>query len=242
MLFDLTGRRRGVIRVVYALLAVLLAGGLLVGVGTATGINPFGEGGGQSLEDQSEQRIERAQAVVSREPGNAAALADLVRARVDAANATTDQQTGRYSEAGRAQLRRADQQWGRYLELDPDALDGRVAQRMVIAYGQTGLDQPRKAADAQAIVVDAAVQRARASDQDPPFEPTYIYAQLLYQAGDDTRGDLAARRAASLAPSGQRSQVRQQLEQLKTQRDAAAAAGGGAGGGGAGGGVQVPSG
>lgn len=212
MLFDLTGRRRGVVRVVYSILAILLAGGLLVGVGTATGVNPFTDGGGSgSVEDQTAERIERAQAAVDRDPRDPAALAGLIRARVDSANATADPNTGSYTGPGRAELRRADRLWTRYLALDPDEPDQRVAQRMVVAYGETGLAQPAKAADAQEIVVTDALDRARAADLDPPFQPTAVLAQLLYQAGDERRGDLAARRAASLAPAAQRKPLREQL-------------------------------
>lgn len=241
MLFDLTGRRRGVVRVVYAVLAVLLAGGLLVGVGTATGVNPFteGGGGGGSLEDQAQGRIDRAQAAVDRDRRNPARLASLIRARVDAANATADPNTGAYSGAGRAELRRADQLWQRYLALDPDEPEERVAQRMVIAYSDVGLQQPKKAADAQEIVVTNALRRARESGQAAPFSPSLVLVQLLYQAGEGQRAALAGRSAVALAPKQQRTAIRAQIDSLKTQ---SAAAAGAVAGGAASGGAAAPAG
>jgi tetratricopeptide (TPR) repeat protein len=215
MLFDLRapGRRRA-IKVIYALLAVLMGLGLILfGIGgEVTGglFDGLGIGGGNSTSNsQFEERVEDAEKRIQANPRNAAAWAELARARYQVVTSSEnyDQNTGQFTEEGKQELRGVAEAWERYLELDPKKIDPNVAALMAIVYSEAGLDNPKKAAQAQSVVA-----------ADRPSSSTYFtLATYYYLANQQREGDLAADRAIELAPKTQRKQVREQIDQLKQQ-------------------------
>jgi hypothetical protein len=234
MLFDLRGRRRRLIQTIYLGLAILLGGGLVlfgiggeVSGGLVDAVRGNGGGGDSRIEQQEEQAVERTRA----NPRDAAAWAALARARYQVAGQgeNYDQNTGTFTEDGRARLRSADQAWQRYLELEPEEPDDRVASLMVQAYGPAGLNDAENAVTAQEIVAEAR-----------PSSGAYAtLAIFAYQANQTRKGDLARREAIDRAPEDQRDTVREQLDQAKAGGGAPPGAEG-AGGGAAGGGEPVP--
>jgi hypothetical protein len=214
VLFDLRGRgRRRTVQIIYLSLALLMGGGLvLFGIGgdVQGGLfDAFQEESTQgSGTEELEQRVRAAEVAAQRNPRDPQALAQLARLRYQLAVAGEgfDQQAGRFTAQGRERLRGAARAWERYVALDPERPDDRVAALMVQAYGPAALNQPREAVRAMEIVVD---QR----------EPTSnLYAQLAilaYQADQTRKGDLAGDRAVELADRDERRDLRQTLEQAK---------------------------
>src|SRR3954464_238166 len=119
MLFDVRGRRKRLIQVVYVGLAVLF-GASLVFFGTGSGVNGglfdafTGGGGGSSsvFTDQYNKARERARI----SPQSPAAQAAVVRASYNLAASTegSDQSTGALSDKGQAAITAAAAAWERY--------------------------------------------------------------------------------------------------------------------------------
>jgi hypothetical protein len=215
MLFDLRGSgRRRVIKVVYVTLAILMGGGLvLFGIGgggalqgglldAVTGSNSGGDDGTERFVTAEREATARARA----NPTDAALWAAAARARYNLANAgdNFDQATGRYTEAGAAQLRAAGRAWEEHVKL-AEQPDPRVASLMVQAYGGSG--DLAKATAAQEII---------AEDRDSAGAYATL-AQLAYQAGQARKGDLARDKAIEKTDPDMREALRGQLETVKTQ-------------------------
>jgi hypothetical protein len=223
MLFDLRGRgRRRTVQVIYLGLALLMGGGLVFfGIGGATSGGLFDAfRDSQSGTDTSkalERQIDRSAAAVRANPRDPVRLAQLTRLRYQSASIGDgfNQNTGQFTDKGKAKLRLAGRSWDRYLALEPKRPDDRLASLMVQALGPAGLNDLDRAVLAQEIVAE---QRKPTSSN--------LYAQLAalaYQAGQSRKGDLAADKAISLAGKDERTLLRQQLEQAKTQATQGAA-------------------
>ena len=219
MLFDLRGRgRRRTVQAIYLTLAILMGGGLvLFGIGGDVQgglVDAFSENRGTG-NNQIDDLVERAEERTTANPRDAAAWAALAQARYQAANTgdTIDQSTGAYTPEGRERLQGAVQAWQRHVQLAGDRPNADVAAVITNAY--EGLGQYGQAANAWSAVVGAR--------DDPGAREFARLAQLYYQAGDTRQGDLAADRAVDVAPRGQRSQLRQTLQQAKASATGAQA-------------------
>ena len=219
MLFDLRspGRRR-TIKVIYTLLAILMAVGLVgFGIGGATSGGLFdvsGGCGGDEVESGFAQDVERAEKRTQTQPSNPQAWAALARARYQDAAAGSDPNTGAFSAEGRRKLTGATRAWDRYLALKKDNRDPGLASLMVQAFVQ--LNRPRQAADAQRIVTEAK----------PSADAFFQLAVYSYAAGDKRTGDLASQRALDLTPKDLRPSLEDRLKAAK--EGAQGATGGGA--------------
>lgn len=210
MLFDLRGRgRRRTVQVIYASLALLMGGGLvLFGIGGATSGGLFdaiggGSGGSGDPNSAYKKRIERAETASRTRPSDPAPWAELARAHVQAAGTKTDA-NGTPTADGRQELVLATRSWERYSKLKPTGGDATLAPQMVRAY--TALGQFSKAVDVQELVL---------ADQGASTGQYSTYAQLAYAAGQTRKADLAAAKAVSLAPKDQREQVKAALAEVK---------------------------
>src|SRR3954464_15236741 len=204
MLFDLRGRgRRRTVKVIYLSLAILMGGGLvLFGVGGNTngGLLDAFKGGSQSTSSVLTKRLSSAEAAARAQPTNPQVLADLTRARYQAAD--FDQTTGAFTADGRKQLRSAAAAWQRYLAAAGSKPDDNLAGLMVQAFSPQGINQPVNAVKAMEIVVDAR----------PPTANLYVQlAFYAFNAGQIRKGQLASDKAIQLAPKDDKEQVKSQL-------------------------------
>ena len=212
MLFDLRGRgRQRSIRVIYGGLALLMGGGLvLFGIGSNSGTGGLldavtGSSGSSSTNEVFQERVESAEERVQRNRRDAKAWNDLARARytlgADQANINED---GTLSDGGVEELRQADRAWTEHVKLAGDAADPNTAVLMIRAYGALG--ENIKAVNAAELF---ATSRNDAG--------SYLqYATVAYQADQTRTGDLAGKRAVALATEQQRSAIRSQVEQAKS--------------------------
>ncbi len=215
MLFDLRGKRRRVVQVVYGLLAAsFLIGFVFFGVGTG-GVGSISDllGGGSSggsVTSQYDDAINAATARLEKDPRDTAALLKLAEnewftAKTGIQSDPTTGQPTSISDEAHTDLGKAADAWAKYLKYNEGKPDSTVASEMVQVYALLG--DASGAAQAQRIVA-----------RKTPSQNSYgTLALLLYQAGDIKGGDGAAKKAESLAPKSLRKQVSQQLDQTRQQ-------------------------
>jgi hypothetical protein len=121
MVFDVRGKRRGVVKVVYAILAVLMGLSLfLLGAGGSLS-SLFG--GGSSTGSATTQFVEQAEGIERRlvkNPGDSDLLGNLTRVRINAGNSAVveDSSTGvrEYTAESREEFEKASAAWTEYLK------------------------------------------------------------------------------------------------------------------------------
>jgi hypothetical protein len=212
MLFDLRGRRRRAVQATYLVLAVLIGGGLVFfGIGGASGgildAVTGNSSGGSNVNEQLQKRIDRQKERLQASPQNAAILAELVRLNYQAAVSQQPSGSSAFPEDSKDELRAAAAYWDRYVEAkdgDPDPTLARLAYSM---FGQTGLNDPKRALVAvRAIAADA-----------NDFQSYLLLVQTATAAGDKRTAQLAGQKAVDLAPKAQKKQVQDAIKQLQTQ-------------------------
>lgn len=237
MLFDIRGRRKRVIQVVYAALALLMALSLFTVVGPVSFGDLFGTGSSGTSSSVFDDQAEQIERKLAKDPRNEDLLVRDVKARYTAGNSQTqtDPATGTQTgitEEGLDDFRRAGDAWLRYMKLNPAEPNTNVAQLAATAllYSSTASDintRVKRAAEAQAIYAEAR-----------PSPNAYLtLAQYRFLSGDVKGGEEAGRKAKQEAPASQRSLVDQTIEQYRKQsrlirKQAAQAAKAQAGGGG----------
>ena len=164
MLFDIRGRRKNVVKVVYAILALLMGLSLFIlaggsGIGGLFNSSSDSDAAGQ-FEDQA-TTIERK---LKKDPEDPELLLSLTRARINAGNASAEisPETGAvaYTTDSRQQLALASESWSKYLKAadEPSASGAQLAASALFGLAQTARTGPeaeanvRAAAQAQQIV------------------------------------------------------------------------------------------
>lgn len=226
MLFDLQspGRRR-IIKVVYAMLAILLAVGLVgfgIGSDASGGISEI-FGGGGSADTGFEDEIDDAEAKVQTNPKDAKAQLELVTLNLQAGNAQldVDESTGQTVVTSEAEesFNKAADAWDAYLKLKPAKPDTGAALQMagtffLLAQNSTSAadarSQVQAAADAQQVAVDADASRGNLGN----------LALYLYFAGRFEQADQVAAQSIAKEPKDQRAQLQKQFDGIKAQAEA----------------------
>lgn len=259
MLFDLQGKRKRAVQVIYLGLALLMGIGL-VGLGIGGDANggifdALGIGGDSgSSEPQYQQEIDRANDALATDPKDQQALLTLTRYEFLSARDAddVDEATGQRTPTSESidHYENSVDAWERYLATDPKKPDDDVASLAMQAYLLTidptstlGDRDLRKLVGAAQIVADARPSYGTYSD----------LARYAYIAGEDEVGAEAAANAKREAvDKAQREAVDQLVKEAKATRKAILAQrkqrdqaeGGGAlgdeGGGTSGGGALLP--
>ena len=214
MLFDLRGKRRRVVQVVYATLAALfLVGFVGFGIGS-DGVGGFADvfsddSGGGSVSSQFDDQIDNANAQLAKDPKDTAALLKLAEHEYlkGQQGVTVDEATGQpsVSEDAHTELGKAVDAWEKYLSVNKGQPSPSIASLIVNAY--VFLNDAGGAAQAQRIV---------AEDQ-PSLGVYNQLAYYLYIAGDISGGDEAAKQAVGEAPKPQRGEIEKQLGEIRKQ-------------------------
>ncbi len=168
MLFDIRGRRRHVVKVVYALLAILMAGSLFLvtgalNIGSILGTNSSGESATKSLEEQA-TRIERK---LVKSPEDEDLLLNLTRTRINVVNTMITNSSGK-SESDLVQevkneLAQVSEDWSKYLKAAAEPSAGLAIQAAPALFqlaelsstGEEALENVAAATEAQKIVAEA---------------------------------------------------------------------------------------
>lgn len=220
MLFDLRSRRRrGAVRVIYLFLAIVMVAGLvLVGVGTGSNqgglLNAFtnnGSGGGGN--QVADQALQKALKAVKKDPTSAAKWGSLLQARYTAAGSGSNYNTAKntYTAGGMKQLKEAAQAWTQYLKLSGGKPG--IGYSSLAASVYQDLEQWKSEAQAWNYVAQSYAQSGTKA-----AKPYLCLAGSAYAAKETTKGDLAAAQALQLTPKLQRLTLQGSLKSAKTSK------------------------
>ncbi|HYP55524.1 MAG TPA: hypothetical protein VEQ41_04390 [Solirubrobacterales bacterium] len=206
MLFDTRGRRRNVIRVVYAVLALLMGGSLFLTVGPFNLSEIIGEGGTSDAAEVFHEQEERLEEQVANRPNDAGLLLNLTRARIGAAQAQTDvdPQTGLPGVPpadAQDDYDEALESWNRYVELAGDEVSPSGAQLVAQTYFSLAERGSVSFGDVQENIETAARAQRIVAAEMPNYGSYSSLAIYEYFDGNFKAGDKAAKRAIALAPS-----------------------------------------
>lgn len=218
MLFDLRSRgRRTTVRIIYLSLALIMIAGLvLVGVGTGSNqgglLNAFsnnGSGGGAT--QVYKQQVQQAAKTVKKDPSSAEAWGALAQARWGAAGSGSnfDTTTGTYTKSGRAQLGLAAVAWTHYLSLKHNKPSPQLA--FLAAGIYQNLAQYKNEAEAWNYALGT-----QSSNSAGALKPLLCLALSSYAAGQTAKGDLAAAAAVKLTPKLQRLTLQSSLKSSRS--------------------------
>ncbi len=214
MLFDLQGskRRRRMVQVTFAGLAILMGGGLvLFGIGGDTSGGLFDAfsgnkgGNGNSL---VQKRVDKNEGRLKLNPRSEAVRKALVRDYFQLATSQVASTQSSYPKEAKGDLRKAAANWNAYLALEPKKPDTSLARLMLQVYDPTALAKPKDA---------LAVARLIAENE----EKSQAYLNLVQYAalaGDTRLANLAGQKAVDLSPKAQRKAVKAQVKQLKASK------------------------
>jgi hypothetical protein len=219
MLFDLRGGRRGsVVKVVYAVLAVLMGASLFLTVGPFSISEIFNSGGGSSdLAKPYEEEAERIEARLAKDPGNPNMLLSLTRAQLNAGNVEAQKEPNGEviltTESVQA-YQQADQSWSEYLKAadKPNAALASLVAPMQIQLAETSTSYAQAdqriqaAADTQKIVVE----------ERPTINALVTLSFYTYFTGDTAAADKVRSEAKKLAKTdSQRKEIDKILDEYK---------------------------
>ena len=218
MLFDLRGKRRRLVQVTFATLALLFLVGFL-GFGIGVGGGPGGifdalgisnSDGGGSATDQINSEIDAANAKLAKNPNDTKALLKLAQNEFLLAKTgvQTDPNTGApvsVSNDAHTDLGDAADAWEKYLKVNKGKPDVTVAFDMINVY--VLLQDADGAAQAQRLVAE-----------DQPSVNSYGQLALFeYAGGDIEAGDAASDKALSFASKTEAKGIKPQLAQARKQ-------------------------
>lgn len=216
MLFDIRGRRRNVIKVVYAVLALLMGASLILLYGPG-----FGGGGGSSgtdLVEQYEDQAKRVERKLVNEPENSDLLLRLARLHVSAGNALSESNptTGEVvlTAEGRQQLEKASEAWSEYLEAtdEPSASAAQLVAPALFSLAQSS----RTTLEALGNITAASEAQAILAEQRPSIGTLSTYALYTLYTADYAAAERALQEAKKMAGSKfERQQLQQQFDQIK---------------------------
>lgn len=231
MLFDIRGRRRHVVRVVYAILALLMGASLFLVVGPfSLGdlVNTGSTDASKVLNEQAE-RIERK---LQQNPTDEALLLSLTRARISAGNALAEvnPETGTtlVTPEGKQEFTRAAEAWNRYLK---QTKEPNPSAALLVARGYFGLaESSRGFEETVAYIAKATATQRIAAEAQPSLNSLTTLAIYEYYAGDFAAGDKATKQAQGLTRTKaeakevkkQMAEYRQRGKQFETQKKEAA--------------------
>lgn len=225
MVFDIRGRRKHVVRVVYAILALLMGASLFLVVGP---VNLGGLFGNSSSTSNAASLFEEQAAATERKlrksPDDPALLLSLTRIRISAANALTevDPTTGQPTTTpeARDQLEKAGDAWARYLKQAGNNPSPSAAQLSAGALFRLA-ESSTTGAEAEVNVKAAAQAQQIFADAQPSLGAVSTLAIYKYFAFDFAGGDKEGKRAQSLATSkSQKKEVEKQLAEVRKRAQA----------------------
>jgi hypothetical protein len=214
MLFDLRGRgRRRTMRVIYGSLAVLFGAGLvLFGVGAGFGgggilssLSKEGEGSGGP---NYSAEIKKYSKLTAAQPHDFAAWEKLIKAQLlQGGGEKYETAQGVVTSKGKTLFGQIAESWSGYVAQSPPQPNLELAKRMLTIYGVEGLNKPASEVEVLQTIVAA----------EPTNKSYYAFlADYAYKAKNTRVGDLASEKAVALAPAAERSRLKKELAEVKT--------------------------
>jgi hypothetical protein len=167
MVFDIRGRRRHVVKAVYAILAVLMAASLFLVTGALNIGSIFGtDSSGESATTSLEQQADRIEAKLAKTPGDEDMLLNLTRTRINVVNTMITNGAGESQdgvEEVKQELAQASEDWSKYLQAADEPSAGLAIQVAPALFqlaelsgnSEESLENVKAATAAQKIVAEA---------------------------------------------------------------------------------------
>jgi hypothetical protein len=226
MLFDIRGKRKRFIQVIYVFLALLLGGSLVLfgiggdapgGLGDALGIGSNSNSGGSA---EFNDEIDSAEATLASDPKNADALLALARYNYlngqQALEIDSEQGTQVLTDESVSDFEAAVDAWERYLKANKGRPDPSVATLVFRAYSGIALNSSSPATIQRRL--DGAQRAAAVVAEERPGPNSYLdLASAAYLAGDTKAGDKAANQALETVDEASRSALEGQLKAVERQ-------------------------
>jgi hypothetical protein len=205
MVFDTRGRRKHVIRVVYAILAILMGTSLFLVVGP---VNLGALIGNQTSSGDAakvfEEQAERTEGRLRKDPTDEALLLALTRARIGAAGAyaETNPTTGAQTQTPESldQLEAAAQGWERYLKESGEEANPGAAQ-LVASTFLSAAESAASFRESEEFIAIAAAAQLIAAEKRPSLGTLSALAIDQYFNGEFAAADASTKRAATKASS-----------------------------------------
>jgi len=218
MVFDLRGKRRSFVKVVYAVLAVLMGLSLFLVVGGLNIAELFNSG--TSTGDAAkpyEEQAERIEAKLRKDPEDADLLLALTRAQVNAGNAQVEvEPNGQQQITIEAiqEYQRASQSWSEYLKAtdEPNVSLALLMSNTLLQLAEYG----RTFSESAATIGDAVDAQKIVTEQRPSAGAYTTLALYTYFTGDFKAADAAKNEALKLAGSKEEDEaIKRQLSETK---------------------------
>jgi hypothetical protein len=204
MLFDIRGRRKNVVRVVYAILALLMGGSLFLTVGPFNISELLGTGGSGSAGEVYDEEVERIEARLVKSPKDEALLLRLTRAEIAAGSAKTgtslEGETPQLPADARDDYAAALAAWNRYLKQadEPSPTAAQLVASTFFTLSERGSYSLEEVETNGGAALRA--QQIAAAER-PNLSSLGTLALYEYFYGDLKAGDEARKEALAAAPS-----------------------------------------
>jgi hypothetical protein len=219
MVFDTRGRRRNVIRVVYAVLALLMGASLFVAVGPFNLAELGGGGDTSSASEVLDEQSERIEGRLEKTPGDEQLLLALTRTRIAAGNSQVEPGTETsvpvVPPGAREDFDAALAAWSSYLEQAGDDPNPSAAQLVAGTFFQLAESGSTTLSEIEEHVGKAAEAQQVVAEQQPSVGSLSSLAIYQYFAGDFAAGDKAGEQAAALVPKAEAKNIEKQLDEYR---------------------------
>jgi len=219
MLFDIRGRRKHVVRVVYAILALLMGASLFLVVGPFNIANLVGNSSTTNASQVLDEQAERIERKLRTEPDNEDLLAALTRTRISAGNALTEvsPETGAkvLAPEGQQEFEQAAATWQRYLK-QSNSVSASVAALMASGFFTLAETSPGFE-EVVTNVGKAAATQSLAAEAGPTVHSFSTLAIYQYYAGNFKAGDEAAKKAEAKVPKAEAKEVKKEMGQWRSR-------------------------
>lgn len=218
MVFDIRGRRKHVVKFVYAILALLMGASLFLVVGPVNIGNLLGnESSSTSTVSIYEEQAERIERKLKKSPEDEQLLIALTRTRLNAGKAAVETnsagETG-YTVESVQQFQKASAAWSEYLEVteEPSATTAALMAQALFLLAQAS----RTTNEAEANIKAAAEAQAIVAEQRPSLNSLSTAALYTMYTFDYKAANQFAKEAEKLATNKfQRENFENQLEEVE---------------------------
>jgi hypothetical protein len=216
MVFDIRGRRKHVVKVVYAILAILMGASLFLVVGPVNIGELFNStsGSGEAAKPYEEQ-AERLEAKLRKDPQDPQLLLGLTRAEVTAGNSLLSLEPDEEDLAKALQkYQLASASWSDYLKAtkEPNAGTAQLVAPALLTLAERSRTYP----EAQSNIEAAADAQQIVAEQRPTLNSFSTLALYTYFTGDFAAAEKAQAEAAKLTNAKfEREQLEKQMKEVK---------------------------
>ena len=221
MLFDIRGRRKNVVKVIYAILAVLMGLSLFLTVGPVNIGELFSDNTSSSGEAAKpyEEQAERIEAKLRKDPEDPQLLVSLTRARVTAGNSLLSIEPDEEDLADALQqYQLASSSWSDYLDTtkEPSASVAQLIAPALVSLAERSRTLP----EAQSNIKAASEAAQIVSEQRPTLNSFSTLALYTYFTGDFAAAEKAQAEAKKLTKAKfEEEQLDKQMKEVKERAE-----------------------